>query len=164
MIIGRDLIISLGIDIHWADMTIYWDDAVIPWRDIDSTAKYVFALSQHNAPFKSETKIMKRILYAKYYKADIKTITESSTNLDPQEINDLYTLLNKYECLFEGNIGTWHGKPYDIKIKPDAEPYHGKPFPVPRIHILTFKQELNRLEYIKVTNKVNRSQWAHLHL
>ena len=34
---------------------------------------------------------------------------------------------------------TWYGKPYDIKLKPDAEPYHGKPFPVPRIHELTFK-------------------------
>ena len=56
MIIGRDLIISLGIDIHGGDMTIHWDDAAIHWRDIDSTAKDVFALSQHNAPFSAETK------------------------------------------------------------------------------------------------------------
>ena len=33
-----------------------------------------------------------------------------------------YTLLNKYECLFDNNLGTWHVKPYDIKLKPDAEP------------------------------------------
>ena len=44
MIIGRDLIKSLGIDIHGGDRTIHWDDAAIPWRDIDSTEKYVFAL------------------------------------------------------------------------------------------------------------------------
>ena len=62
--------------------------------------------------------------------------------------------------LVYGNLGTWHGKPYDIKLKPDAEPYHGKPFPVPRIHELTFKQELDRLEYLKVIKKVNRSQWG----
>ena len=123
-------------------MTIQWDDSAIPWRDIDSTTNNVFALSQHNAPFNSETKRMKRILDSKYSKADIKTIAESSTHLDNQEINELYTLLKKYECLFGGNPGTWHGKPYDIKLKPDAEPYHGKPFPVPRIHELTFKQEL----------------------
>ena len=30
MIIGRDLIRSLGIDIHGADMTIHWDNAAIP--------------------------------------------------------------------------------------------------------------------------------------
>ena len=32
IIIGRDLIRSLGIDIHGGDMTIHWDDAAIPWR------------------------------------------------------------------------------------------------------------------------------------
>ena len=98
----------------------------------------MFALSQHNAPFNSETKRIKRILDVKYYKADIKTIAESSTHLDIQERNELYTLLNKYECLFDNNLGTWHVKPYDIKLKPDAEPLW-KTIPVQRIHELTFK-------------------------
>ena len=80
MIIGRDLIRSLGIDIHGIDMTIHWYDAAILWRNIYSATNDVFALSQHNAPFNSETKIMKRILYAKYSKADIETIEESSTH------------------------------------------------------------------------------------
>ena len=93
-------------------------------------------------------------------KADLKTIAESSTYLDHQEINELYTLLKKYKFLFYGNIGTWHGKTYDIKLKPDTEPYHGKPFPVPHIHELTFKQELNQLKALKVKKKVNRSQWG----
>ena len=80
---------------------------------------------------------MKRILDAKYSKADIKTIAESSTHLDLQERNELYTLLKKYECLFNGNLGIWYVKPYYIKLKPDAEPKL-KTFPVPRIHELTF--------------------------
>ena len=95
MIIGRDLIWSLGIDIHGVDTTIHWDDAAIHWRDINSTAKDVFALSQHNAPFSAETKRIKRILNAKYSKAGIETIAESSTHFDPQERNELYTLLKK---------------------------------------------------------------------
>ena len=45
MIIGLDLIISLGIEIHGADITIYWDAAAIPFRNIDSTTNNVFALS-----------------------------------------------------------------------------------------------------------------------
>ena len=103
---------------------------------------------------------MKRILDSKYSKADIKTISESSTRIDPQEINELYTLLKKYECLFDGNLGIWNGKSYDIKLKPDEEPYHGKPFPVPRIHEITFKQELDWLESLKVIKNVNRYQWG----
>ena len=109
-------------------MTIHWDNAAILWRDIDSRTNDVSALSQHNAPFNSETKRMKRILDAKYSKADIKTITESYTNIDLQERNEQYTILNKYEYLFHGNLGKWYVKPYGNKLKPDAEPYHGKPF------------------------------------
>ena len=140
MIIGRDLIRSFGIDIHGADMNIHWDDAAIPWRDIDSTTNDVFALSWQNAPLNSERKRMKRILDSKYSKANIKTIAESSTHINPQERNELYTLLNKYKFLFHGNLVICYVKPYDIKLKIDAEPYQGKPFPVPRIHELTFKQ------------------------
>ena len=145
MLIGCDLIRSLGIDIYGADMNIHWDNAGILWRDIDSTTNDVFPLSHYNAPFNSQTKRMKFILDDKYSRADLKTITESSTHIDPQEINELYTLLKNYESLLGGNIGTWHGKPYDIKLKRHAEPYNGKPFPVPRIHELMFKQELDRL-------------------
>ena len=90
---GRDLIRSLGIYIHSADMKIHWGDAAIPWRDIDSTANGVFALLQYNAPFNSETNKMKRVLDAKYKKNDLKAIPESSTCLDPRERNELYTLL-----------------------------------------------------------------------
>ena len=55
---------------------------------------------------------MKHNLDAKYYKAYIKNNAEISTHIDPQEKNELYKLLKKYECLFDGNLGTWHGKPY----------------------------------------------------
>ena len=62
--------------------------------------------------------------------------------------------------MFDGNLVTRHGKTYDIKLKPDAEPYHGKPLPVSSIHEITFKQELDRLEDLKVVKKANRSQWG----
>ena len=41
-----------------------------------------------------------------------------------------------------------------------AEPYHRKYFPFPRINELMFKQELDRLEYLKVMKKFNHSQWG----
>ena len=62
--------------------------------------------------------------------------------------------------MFDGDISPWHGKPYDIKLKQDEEPYHEKHFPVPRIHELTFKQELNLLEALHVIKKINHSQWG----
>ena len=160
MIIGRNLIRYLGIDIHGADMNIHCDNAAIPWRDIYSETNNAFVLLQYNTLFNSETKRMKLILDAKYYKSNLETIAESSTYIDTQEINEIYTLLKKYESLFDDNLGTWHGKPYDIKLKPDSEPYHRKPFPVIHIHELKFKQELDQLKPLKVTKKVNHPQWC----
>ena len=77
-----------------------------------------------------------------------------------KELCSIFTQWSKYESLFDGNLGTWNGKTYDIKLTPDAEKYHGKTFPVPSIHELTFKQELYQLEYLKVIKKVNRPQWG----
>ena len=116
IIIGHNLIRYLGIDIHSSDMTISWDDAAISWRNIDSTTKDVFELSQYNEPFNSETKRMKHILDDKYSRSDLKSIAKISTHHVPQKINELYTLLNKYEYLFDGNLGTCHGKTYAIKL------------------------------------------------
>ena len=62
--------------------------------------------------------------------------------------------------MFDSNLGTWHGNLYDIKLKPDAKQYQGKSFPVPRIHELMFKQELDQVEALNVINKVNSSQWG----
>ena len=51
VIIGRDLIRSIGIYIHGTYMTIHWVHAAIPWRNIDSTTNYVSVISQYNALF-----------------------------------------------------------------------------------------------------------------
>ena len=42
MIIGRDLITSLQLDVKGSDMSIKWNDAAIPWRNIDSTVKDIY--------------------------------------------------------------------------------------------------------------------------
>ena len=47
-----------------------------------------------------------------------------------------------------------------LVVTPLSIYHNGKPFPVPRIHELTFKQELDQLEYLKVIKKVTRSQWG----
>jgi hypothetical protein len=67
----------------------------------------------------------------------------------------LLSLLHKYQHLFNGLLGTWNDKPYDIELKPDAKPYHSRPFPVPKIHEATLK-----IAKAGVLKKVNQSKWA----
>ena len=118
-------------------MTIHWDDADIPWRNIDSTKKDVLVLSQHNAPFNSERKRMNASSMLNNSKSDIKTIAESSTHIDIQERNELYTLLNKYECFLDNNLGTWLLSPMILNLNQMQNLW--KTFPVPSTHELTFK-------------------------
>jgi hypothetical protein len=48
-------------------------------------------------------------------------------------------------------------KPYHIEIRPDAKPYHGRPYSVPKAYERTLKVELDQLVKIGVLKKVNCS-------
>jgi hypothetical protein len=157
MIIGQDLITHLGLDTKGSDLSICWDDAAIPWRDMDATLNDAF-LSY--SPTHQPPKRTKRILDAEYKAADLSEIVAAADHLNDQQKSELFLLLNKYKGLLDGTLGTWTGTPYDIKVKDGAEPYHGRPFPVPKIHELTLKTELDRLVKLGVLKKVNRSQWG----
>ena len=41
MIIGRDLMTSLQLDVKGSDLSIKWDDAAIPWCNIASTVNNI---------------------------------------------------------------------------------------------------------------------------
>ncbi len=162
MIIGRDLIQTLGLEIKGNDLSIKWDDAAIPWRDMDSTKEDIFLAEDFHStePVEQEIQRMTDILDAKYSKADLKKVAESADHLSPTKRDQLYKLLMTHEDLFDGTLGTFTGEPYDIKLKDNIEPFHTRPFPVPRIHELTLKSELDRLCSIGVLKRVNRSQWG----
>ena len=101
-----------------------------------------------------------KILDAKYQKADLRELTRAVKTLDTSQQDELLKTLEQHETLFDGTLGQWKGRPYDIKLKPDAAPYHAKPFPVPRAYEKTLLKEIERLCKIGVLRKVNRSEWA----
>ena len=89
---------------------------------------------------------MTDILDAKYKKANLDNIYQQvDHNLTNNEQKSLLKLLKKYEDLFDGTLATFTRKPYDIKLKDNAEPHHTQPFPVPKIHELILKSKLDCL-------------------
>jgi hypothetical protein len=79
-------------------------------------------------------------------------------HLTNSEQQSLLKLLKKYEDLVDSMLGTFTGTPYAIKLKDkNVEPHHTRPFPVPKIHELTLKSELDRLCELNVLKRVNRS-------
>jgi hypothetical protein len=86
MIIGRDLITSLGIDAKGSNLSIKWDDAAIPWRDMDCTVADVYHADLHSAqPAEQELKRMTDILDAKYTKANLEEVVKNATHLTNKE-------------------------------------------------------------------------------
>jgi hypothetical protein len=94
----------------------------------------------------------------KYKPADLNKIAHNCDYLTDDEQMQLLSLLHKYQHLFNGLLGTWNAKPYNIELKPDAKPYHSRPFPVSKIHEATLKIELECLTkagVLKKSTKVN---------
>jgi hypothetical protein len=52
--------------------------------------------------------------------------------------------------MFNGTLGVYPHKGVHIDIDPNAKPVHSMPYPVPQIHLKTFKMELNHLVRIGV--------------
>jgi hypothetical protein len=138
MIIGRDLLEFLGIDVKFSDMTVEWGNASMPFKKYDSTV----AKSYHiNDPVSVEerTQRVKEILEAKYMPADLEQICSSCTHLQIEQQKKLLDLLQKNEDLFDGSLGKWNSTEVNIELKEGATPYHAKAYPIPKCHLETLK-------------------------
>ena len=83
-----------------------------------------------------------------------------SHHLNADQKLQLEKLLTKYESLFDGSLGHWRAKSVDIELKPDAKPFHARPYPVPKSLEIKIKLEIDRLIKAGVLKKVNHSQWG----
>ena len=54
-------------------------------------------------------------------------------------------LLQKFEELFDGTLGTWITDPVYFELKEDAKPIFLRPYTVPKLHKEMFKKEVERL-------------------
>lgn len=159
MIIGRDMLMDLGIDIRFSSNTVEWDESEIPLKDVDASEEESYHIGDTDV-VDDATERIKSILDAKYEKANLHQVAAEAEHLSDEEKGQLHTLLEKYETLFDGTLGNWEDVQYDIDLKPDVEPYHARAFPIPRKYTETLKQEVERLCELGVLKRVNRSEWA----
>ena len=60
-------------------------------------------------------------------------------------------------------LGHWYDSAYNIEIKEGVEPYHAKPYPVPRIHKATLKWTKRShvlLPLTSLTSKTAKWHWG----
>ena len=106
MIIGRDILSKLRIDIHFSTLTCTWDSRTIPMRESSVLPEQSY-LVEETGPVAESTSRLKKILDAKYEKANLPEIVESSIHLKDDQKIKLKKLLTKYESLFDGTLGQW---------------------------------------------------------
>ncbi len=159
MIIGRDILTDLGIDIRFSNNTIEWDNSEIPMKDVDLDFQESYHVADTDVADDAIDRI-KRILDAKYEPADLLAVSKQATHLATEEQEKLHQLLIKYETLFDGTLGHWNDVEYAIDLKPDMTPYHARAYPIPHKYVDTLKMEVERLCEVGVLKRVNRSEWA----
>jgi hypothetical protein len=74
--------------------------------------------------------------------------------------NSLLALLLKFEELFDGTLGDWKLPPVSFELKESAKLYHGRPYPIPKIHKIALMKEINCLVSIGVLKWQPLSKWA----
>ena len=160
MILGRDLLTALGLDIMFSEIII--NDGEVPYKgfsapmvDVNNydfnilTGKTVkpeesFINLYVSECFESESEIsatlrMRRILDAKYEKADLnKVMTEQFQHLKTEENDRLMILFRKYEDLFDGTLGTWNTTSEDLELRDNVKKVCLQPCPVLRVHEVMF--------------------------
>ena len=170
MIIGRDLLNELNIDVRFSDKTIKWEDQLVPMKSFKNIwknehpsrreIKTTILRSVEPVSTKEATDRVVKILDSKYEKADLNKIADNANNLDKEQKQQLLKLLQQFEKLFDGTLGKWQTTPVDIELRPNSKPVNSRWYPVPRINKLTFKKELMRLVQIGVLERVQESEWG----
>jgi hypothetical protein len=135
------------------------DETILPMRDINklqgaSMLKALWlnhSLAMEPQSTQDATDHATQILDANYKKSDLQLVVRDNCKhhkVDQQK--QLLQLLRKYESLFDGTLGDWKTKLVSFQLHKGASPYHGRAFPVPKIHKETLIKEVNRLVQLGV--------------
>jgi len=144
MIIGRDILQFLKIDLRFSDNKVKWDGSELPFKDGEATPKEAYHIAEGDVMDDAVSHI-KIILDAEHQKADLKNVCQSQTELTVEQKGQLEALLCKYEPLFEGQLGRWQSQEVKLELKEGAKPYHSRAYNIPRCHIQTLKAEVEHV-------------------
>jgi len=165
LIIGLETLANWKAILNFHDLTLTIDHVELPMQSLgdlgDKALHNIYKEAQEPSISRVATKRVTEILDAKYEKANLPEIVDDNCkHLPVKQRNALLRLLLQFEELFDGTLGDWQGEEVDFELKPEAKPYHGRAFPVPRIHKETVQKEVKRLVKIGVLKLIQESEWG----
>ena len=104
VILGRDLCCQLGIVIDFEKGLIKWNEAQARMKNANiRDGKVIYAIDD-SRQVQLATKRVKKILDAKYEKANLVEVVRKCTHLSESERVPLLTLLRRYKPMFDGTL------------------------------------------------------------
>ena len=122
---------------------------------------YQSMVMEPQSKLKATTHIMK-ILDPKYEKANLRAFVNNDCNkhVNVPEHAKLMALLKEFEELFDGTLGDWDCELVSFQLEKGVNPYHGWPFTIPKKHLETTKNKIQRLCKLGVMKWQADSEWA----
>ncbi len=100
------------------------------------------------------------ILDAKYGQVSTDEVVDQLNHLTTDQKHDLKVLFKDFTKLFNGTLGVYPHRKFHINFIPGAKPKHSQSYAIPRIHLASFKKELDCLVKIKVLSPACASKWG----
>ena len=138
LIIGRDVITMLGLNLDFQENTILWDSIKRPMYKLNDIqhilhqpqplAANLYTAQQFQETITSDCLAQVSIEDADYQPTSINDVVARCTHLNPQQQNDLHKLLSRFTKLFSGNLGYYPHEQIHLELKQDAQPVHKRSY------------------------------------
>ena len=154
LVLGRDIILSLGFDFSFEAQTIQWCNKSLPFVQRNSRP------NNNATPAIEDYEQM--LLESDYNTATTGSeVGQAQSHLSKEERNQLGKLLDEFNSMFNRTLGRYPNAVADIKLKnPSTLPIHTRPFSVPNKYRALLKKELDKLVALGVLKPVLTSPWA----
>ena len=124
IILGRDLLLTLGINLDFNNKEIQWnlartsmkDPALFDPENKNKLEQEVFGMDP------TEEEIIQRMTEQKYSPAELSQEVQKCSNLSNDQQDQLLQLLTKYQSHFDGTLGTWNTSPIQLELKEGTTP------------------------------------------
>jgi hypothetical protein len=80
-----------------------------------------------------------------YEKTDVVEVMKGLTHLNAHPKAGLLWVLEENKMMFDETLDLYPHKKVHFDIDPNAKPVYFMPYPVPQIHLKTFKKKFNHL-------------------
>ena len=147
VILGRDFLMAVGIDVLHSAQEVKLMDIRLPFRrrdsledpfDLNTTCLETLAADvDDREPFS--------IMDAQYEAVNPRQVAEAQTHLSPSQRKELGDLLCKFPRLFDGTLRSYQGPKVHLELKEGAQDVHQRAYLVPDANLEAFKKELDHL-------------------